>query len=281
MKKISLFLSILTLLLCCLGVWKLNSVITNHNQMQVAISVSEKNQKNLEFEIEEFSKEHAVRFSRERRKNQDMEEKILNFSTEKTKLETTLYSKNSVINNLKASKEEKEKKILEMKVEIRANAGELASLKQKALDVDQEIPQIEKQIQENEMQCENEKSRSIQVEESLSNYAEITKVLKEHQERTLDSLYSEKYERPWIEEGEMIQLKKFSLDLDKGLLGLPVGQEIGIEPGAFFSIAHLGELICKIRIKEAEQNRSIALIMPLFGNPRKLLELQSFDLKHL
>lgn len=281
MRKISLFLSILTLLLCSLGVWKLNSVITNHNEMQVAILVSEKNLKNLEVEIEEFSKEHAVRFSRERRKNQDMEEQILNFSTEKTKLEITFSSKNSVINDLKASKEEKEKKILEMKVEIRANAGELASLKQKALDVDQEIPQIEKQIQENEMQSENEKSRSIQVEESLSNYAEITKVLKEHQERTLDSLYSEKYERPWIEEGEMIQLKKFSLDLDKGLLGLPVGQEIGLEPGAFFSIAHLGELICKIRIKEAEQNRSVALIMPLFGNPRKLLELESFDLKHL
>ncbi|MFL2912715.1 MAG: hypothetical protein ACJZ5X_04560 [Opitutales bacterium] len=281
MRKISLFLSILTLLLCSLGVWKLNSVITNHKEMQVAISVSEKNLQNLEVEIEEFSKEHAARFSRERRKNQDMEEQILNFSTEKTKLEITFSSKNSVINDLKASKEEKEKKILEMKVEIRANAGELASLKQKALDVDQEIPQIEKQIQENEMQSENEKSRSIQVEESLSNYAEITKVLKEHQERTLDSLYSEKYERPWIEEGEMIQLKKFSLDLDKGLLGLPVGQEIGLEPGAFFSIAHLGELICKIRIKEAEQNRSVALIMPLFGNPRKLLELESFDLKHL
>ena len=281
MRKISLFLSILTLLLCSLGVWKLNSVITNHKEMQFAISVSEKNLQNLEVEIEEFSKEHAARFSRERRKNQDMEEQILNFSTEKTKLEITFSSKNSVINDLKASKEEKEKKILEMKVEIRANAGELASLKQKALDVDQEIPQIEKQIQENEMQSENEKSRSIQVEESLSNYAEITKVLKEHQERTLDSLYSEKYERPWIEEGEMIQLKKFSLDLDKGLLGLPVGQEIGLEPGAFFSIAHLGELICKIRIKEAEQNRSVALIMPLFGNPRKLLELESFDLKHL
>ena len=281
MRKISLFLSILTLLLCSLGVWKLNSVITNHNEMQVALSLSEKNLKNLEVEIEEFSKEHAARFSRERRKNQDMEEQILNFSTEKTKLEITFSSKNSVINDLKASKEENEKKILEMKVEIRANAGKLASLKQKALDVEQEIPQIEKQIQEHEMQSENEKSRSIQVEESLSNYAQITKVLKEHQERTLDSLYSEKYERPWIEEGEMIQLKKFSLDLDKGLLGLPVGQEIGLEPGAFFSIAHLGELICKIRIKEAEQNRSVALIMPLFGNPRKLLELESFDLKHL
>ena len=281
MRKISLFLSILTLLLCSLGVWKLNSVISNHNEMQVALSLSEKNLKNLEVEIEEFSKEHAARFSRERRKNQDMEEQILNFSTEKTKLEITFSSKNSVINDLKASKEENEKKILEMKVEIRANAGKLASLKQKALDVEQEIPQIEKQIQEHEMQSENEKSRSIQVEESLSNYAQITKVLKEHQERTLDSLYSEKYERPWIEEGEMIQLKKFSLDLDKGLLGLPVGQEIGLEPGAFFSIAHLGELICKIRIKEAEQNRSVALIMPLFGNPRKLLELESFDLKHL
>jgi len=281
MRKISFFLSILTLLLCILGAWKLNSVISNHKEMQVAVSVCEKNLKSLEVEIEEFSKEHAARFSRERRKNQDMEEQILNFSTEKTKLETTFSSKNSEINELKVSKEENEKKILEMKVEIRANVGKFSSLKQKAFDVDQEIPQIEKQIQENEMQCEKEKSRSMQVEEALTNFAEITKVLKEHQERTLDSLYSEKYERPWIEEGEMIRLKKFSLDLDKGLLGLPVGQEIGLEPGAFFSIAYLGELICKIRIKEAEQNRSVALIMPLFGNPRKLLVLESFDLKHL
>ena len=249
--------------------------------MQIAISVSEKNLKKSEVEIEEFSKEHAARFSRERRKNQDMEQQILNFSTEKSRLEIMFSSKSSEINGLKTSKAENEKKILDMKVKIRANERELSSLKQKALDVDREIPQIERQTRENEMQSESEKLRSIQVKEALFNFAEITKVLREHQERTLDSLYSEKYERPWIEEGEMIQLKKFSLDLEKGLLGLPVGQEIGLEPGAFFSIAHLGELICKIRIKKAEQNRSVALIMPLFGNPRKLLELESFDLKHL
>ena len=119
-----------------------------------------------------------------------MEEEILNLSTEKTKLESAYSSKMSEIENLKSSKEENEKKMVDLKVEIRANEGKL-SLKQKALEVKREIPQIEAEIQGNEAQGQQEIMRSSRMQEALTNYAEITKVLKEHYVRTLDSLYEE------------------------------------------------------------------------------------------
>ena len=281
MKKFSMILSILTVIVCCICGWKLNSVIEEHDEMKSSISSSQAKQKSLEIESKEFADEHAARFSRERRKNQQMEEEILNLSTEKTKLESAYSSKMSEIEKLRSSKEENEKKMVDLKVEIRANEGKLSALKQKALEVKREIPQIEAEIQGNEAQGQQEIRRSSRMQEALTNYAEITKVLKEHYVRTLDSLYEEKYERPWLETGEMIKLHDFSLDLESGLLGLPVGQEIGLEPGTFLSIGHSGRLICKIRIKEVAQKKSVALIMPLFGNPSELNSLESFDLTHL
>ena len=109
----------------------------------------------------------------------------------------------------------------------------------------------------------------------------LQKFLKSIMFEHFDSLYEENTKDLWLETGEMIKLHDFSLDLESGLLGLPVGQEIGLEPGTFLSIGHSGRLICKIRIKEVAQKKSVALIMPLFGNPSELNSLESFDLTHL
>ena len=62
----------------------------------------------------------------------------------------------SEIENLKSSKEENEKKMVDLKVEIRANEGKLSSLKQKALEVKREDSQIEAEIQGNEAQGQQE-----------------------------------------------------------------------------------------------------------------------------
>ena len=69
--------------------------------------------------IVEFANEHAARFSRERRKNQEMEAKLLEQSTEKSKYENLLADKNSQIESLKKSKEETAQEIVDLKVELR------------------------------------------------------------------------------------------------------------------------------------------------------------------
>ncbi len=281
MKNLALILACLSLVVCSVGFWQISEVIAKFETQGASITQSESECRRLETARQDFSKEHAARYSRERRKNQELEEQLLDSSTQKTTLETETSDKNLQIDELKGEKEENEKQMVDLKVKLLGLGKELEAAKQKAFEVKRQIPEVQAKINEIEMECENQRTRRLQIEESLNGYNVITQVLKEHFDRTIDSLLEDKYERPWIEEGEMIKLSKFTLDLKNGLLGLPVGREIGLETGKFFSIANDGELICKVKIKESGQNRAVALIMPLFGNPRRLLEIQSFDLKHL
>ena len=281
MKNLSILLSSLTILVCVIGIWKINGKITRIEDQRVAIKVSQENLENVKTASKEFSDEHAVRFSRERRKNQELEEEFLNLSRENSTLETSFTTKNAEVDNFKRSKEENEKKLVDLKVELLGVGKKIEATKKKISEIELQFPQIESEIKRIELESQNQVQRSREISEILKGYNSITAVLKEHFERTIDSLLTQKYTRPWLEEGEVLKMKSFTLDLDNGILALPVGNEIGVETGKFFSIANAGELICKIRIKESGQNKSVALIMPLFGNPQKLLELKSFDLKHL
>lgn len=281
MKHLPLIISALTFVFSCAGVWEINDIVGLYNANRASIARSESNADETRVKIDDFAKEHAARFSRERRKNQELEEQVLDLSTEKVKIETTFSSQNSEIESLKKEIEEKTEDIITLKVELAGFDKKIEAMNQKATLTRQDIPLLQAKLQDIEMQAQREKERSLRISNDLSNYAEITQILKGHFDRTIDALYTEKYDRPWIEKGEMITLSLFSLNLEKGLLALPVGKEIGLEPGAFFSIASLGETICKIKIMESSQNKSVGLIMPLFGQPEKLLSIRSFDLTHL
>jgi len=252
-----------------------------HDANLVSIGQSEARASATRLEIDEFAKEHAAKFSRERRKNQELGEQILALSTQKTSLETTFTGQSSEVESFKKIVDEKAEEVLNLKVELAGVDKKIDAMKEKVVQTKSNIPLILSKMQDIEMQCQNEKERSQRIANDLSDYAEITEILKGHFDRTIDALYTDKYERPWIEKGEMLKLNNFSLNLEKGLLGLPIGEEIGLEPGAFLAIDSLGETICKIKIMESSQNKSIGLIMPLFGKPEKLLGIKSFDIKHL
>ena len=252
-----------------------------HDANLASIRQREARTSEIRQETEEFAKEHAARFSRERRKNQELGEQILSLSTQKASLETAFASQSSEVESLKKVVVEKAEEVLNLKVELAGFGKKINAMKEKIVQTKSSIPLILSKMQDIEIQCQNEKERSQRIANDLSDYADITESLKGHFDRTIDALYTDKYERPWIEKGEMLKLNNFSLNLEKGLLGLPVGQEIGLEPGAFLTIDSLGETICKIKIMESSQNKSIGLIMPLFGKPEKLLGIQSFDIKHL
>ena len=255
--------------------------VGRHDANLFSISQSEVRASETRLEIDEFAKEHAAKFSRERRKNQELGEQILSLSTQKASLETTFTSRSAEVESFKNIVGEKAQELLNLKVELAGFDQKIETMKEEIVQTKSNIPLILSKMQDIEMQCQNEKQRSQRIAKDLADFAEITEILKGHFDRTIDALYTDKYDRPWLEQGEMLKLNNFSLNLEKGLLGLPVGEEIGLEPGAFLAIDSLGETICKIKIMESSQNKSIALIMPLFGKPEKLFGIKSFDIKHL
>ena len=51
--------------------------------------------------------------------------------------------------------------------------------------------------------------------------------------------------RNWLEAGEHIRLSSMEVDLNNGLIGLPVGQEDGVLKDKLFAIRSQGQEICK------------------------------------
>ena len=71
------------------------------------------------------------------------------------------------------------------------------------------------------------------------------------------------------------------VDLDSGILMLPVGKKHGLEKSMRFSVRAKGKPICQIRVKEIAFDHCIAMIIPLLGNPTQLLEVKYLDLIYL
>jgi len=116
---------------------------------------------------------------------------------------------------------------------------------------------------------------------SLENYESVTNRLKEHYDQTTASLFNDKTSRNWLEAGEHIRLSSMEVDLNNGLIGLPVGQEDGVLKDKLFAIRSQGQEICKVKITHSDLNHAVASIIPLLGKPAKLLELSEFQLYHL
>ena len=261
--------------------WKLNEIISQHESDAGLITLHKAAADRAKIAIREFSAEHKSRFNRERMKNQQMEEQLASILLEKSVLSETYEKKEASFHTLTSINEEQKEQLSKLRIDLESFDKNLNLHREKASQVSQVIPFIERNIVKLQNQADLQKEIAGEVSHALKDYAGVTQVLKQHFARTLDSIYEDKYDRPWIEKGEFIELSNFSVNLDDGLLGLPVGREIGIVENALFSIHFSGELICNVRIKKSTQNNSIGVIMPLIGNPHKLLEINRFDLTHL
>ena len=281
MTKFSLFLVFGSIFFVGIGGWKLNQIISLHESNTVLISSQRVEVERIQLAMKDYTAEHAVRFARERTKNQEMEEQLATVMTEKSVLEESIKQKSESLESIILSNDTNKERVIKLRVDLLSSEKKLDLFRERVSQISQGLPFIERNILMLEDRCAEQKNRSLEVSRSLINYGKITEVLKKHFSRTLDSIHEEKYDRPWIEKGEFIELSDFSLNLEEGLMGLPVGREIGIEKDAFFSIRFSGELICKIKIKQSSQKNSIGAIMPLIGNPKKLLLLNRFALTHL
>jgi hypothetical protein len=59
---------------------------------------------------------------------------------------------------------------------------------------------------------------------------------------------------------------------------LPIGKNYGLEEKMRFLVRARSKSICQIRIKAVSYDHSVAMIVPLVGNPNMLMEVNNFDL---
>ena len=278
---LKLILNGLTILFGVVAIWKMYSLKSKMKDEQTLIQQILKDRDALIQEKEKFNKEHASRYGRERVKNQKLEEKKFEATVELSTLQKARDESASIIADLETAIEESQKSSGEVKLQIIKVKKDFDELEVNHQANIAEIPAIE--VNKNNLlnSTQNLESEIQVLRESLENYEAVTKVLKKHFDQTISSLFRDKTSRNWLEKGEYIRLSYMKIDLNNGLLGLPVGLEDGVLKNKLFAIRSNGDEICKIKITHAELNNAVASIIPLLGQPAKLLTLGEYDLYHL
>jgi hypothetical protein len=280
-NKFSSALIVLTLIVACVGAWKAFSEMGVRNRLSFSLSEQTEKIRDLKVAISEARKKAE--------ENSALLESGIESRKEKAeKMEDSLSGKREQVEARRETltsrtlrKEELATEIQEMKKSIAAVEKEIEFARDRLSSYVSTLPASEAKISEIQASMEIERQREIDRRNSLSTYDAKTNILKDHYFRTLSSLQKYKYDRPWLEKGERLSVSYIQYDFQAGFLGLPVGMERGIEKGMVFSVRAEGRNLCRIKIRDTSVKNSVALIIPLFGNPVELRKYKSFDLIYL
>ena len=271
----------LAILFAAVSMWQIFSLKSKIKEDQALIRGNLEERDKLVQQKDAVNKEHAQRYSRERVKNKQLEDEKFEASLEESNRKKAKDESVSVIEDLENSISENEKSIESLKLQLIKEKKEYDELVEAHETTVASLPAMEARKDDLLNGTRNLEDEIQMLKSSLENYESVTNRLKEHYDQTTASLFNDKTSRNWLEAGEHIRLSSMEVDLNNGLIGLPVGQEDGVLKDKLFAIRSQGQEICKVKITHSDLNHAVASIIPLLGKPAKLLELSEFQLYHL
>lgn len=280
-KIFSIFLNISALIL---GFYSLFFILGKVNSFETGnerVAQIQKEALTISQQREKVKKDHAMKFSKERSKNQLLEEEKFEAEREFSNQNKALEKIKNQIQALEQKSEALKGEISDTKLKLLSGAKSYEKLSTDFESAKLRIPDIEELKINSLRNIEEVIFEMNNLAEIKSSYASETELLKSHYDRTLDSLMEDKSSRDWLEEGEKITVPLLSLDLENGFLGILGGKEQGIYESKLFAVVLDGVQICKLRIVRSELDKSVAAILPLIGEPTKLMKLDEIVLYHL
>jgi hypothetical protein len=264
--------------MCMFCGWKMWSNQSKHDFLKKELNLVKSKINETSVAVDEASKGQEDKFAREKRKNAELEEskntknkeiadltrkrdgmKMI-FDEKLTQVEQTAAN----IQNIKVGLAGIDKKILQQRVAVR--------------ELNLSIPTLNESLNKLGEQITEEMGRRGSLNKKILSYDEETDILKSHFEDTISALQKDFYQRPWLERGEKVSVSFSNVDLNAGILMLPIGKNYGLEEKMRFLVRARGQSICQIRIKAVSYDHSVAMIVPLVGNPNQLTEVNNFDL---
>ena len=280
-KKVSIFLNISAMAVSAYCLFFLIGRVGSYDQGTNRIKSIEKETKEILAKLEEFKKEHALKYSSERSKNQRLEE--AKFESEKNLSEQTrfLAKTKEDLNNLEETKTALEKEIVDAKLKLNTEKKIISKMESESLRAVQNIPLIERSKTEALSNIQNLEMESKLLSEKIEVSARETDILEKHYDATIDALYNDKSSQNWLKKGDILKVSVLAVDIQSGFLGLLAGKEQGLYEEKLFAVYDQGTEICKLKIVRSELDKSVGAIVPLLGEPVKLLQLNEIDLHHL
>jgi len=280
-KKVSVLLNISAMAVSAYCLFFLIGRVGSYDQGTNRIKSIEKETKEILAKLEEFKKEHALKYSSERSKNQRLEE--AKFESEKNLSEQTrfLAKTKEDLNNLEETKTALEKEIVDAKLKLNTETKNISKMENDSLRAVQNIPLIERSKTEAISNIQNLEMESKLLSEKIKVSARETDILEKHYDATIDALYNDKSSQNWLKKGDILKVSVLAVDIQSGFLGLLAGKEQGLYEEKLFAVYDQGTEICKLKIVRSELDKSVGAIVPLLGEPVKLLQLNEIDLHHL
>jgi predicted RNase H-like nuclease (RuvC/YqgF family) len=280
-SKVAYGLNSVALILCILIAWEIFSTQAENEFLQNELKIMATKSAEMKFAVEEAKNGQADKLNREKRKNSELEEsgnaktdEIVDLERKRDELKTSTEVADQELEDLSASIQKSKLSMAGMDAEVRTAQENLRRLSMS-------IPVLEQEISILRNQISNEEKRKFDLDEKLTTYEKETQILKQHYDYTIVGLKKDFYEHPWLERGERLTVSSSTLDLVTGILVLPVGKNHGIEQSMLFSVRAKGKNICQVRIKEVAFDHCVAMIVPLLGSPKELMEIKDFDLVYL
>lgn len=278
MGKVSIVLNSLAVGISLLGIVLIQIIVSENESTAREINHIQKSILETGSKIKEQALEISSKLMRQKTRNEDLSEEISEFRKSSQQSIEKLEETKAQIKKLEDAISNMEEEIASSGEREKEAEAKLQDKLQAIQTLRSEIPQISQKIEDKKFETRDFENRSNDLTDRLSVYSEITKILRQHYLDTVSDMRTYARERPWIEKGESFSIRLGKVDLASGYIALPEGGTVGLREDMYFSIFHLQEEISKIRIKKVFRTHALAEVIPLVGNPHKLLEIREVDL---
>lgn len=281
MYKVGYILNILTLVISTVAIWQIFSVQTENELLKQEISDFNTKVQDITLAVDEAKKGQSDKFAREKRKNAELEEKEKSSIGEIADLSRKQGEMNIILEENTKKVEELSSSIQKAKLSLAGIDKEIELSRSTLRSMTLLVPNLQSSLVSLQDDISQKKDRIIELEQKILSYDRETELLKKHFEFTVSALQKDFYEHPWLERGERVSVSFSSLDLETGMIMLPIGKNHGLEQSMRFAVRGNGKSICQIKINKVAFDHCIAMIIPLLGNPKELLEVTNLDLIYL
>lgn len=278
MKYLSPILLGLSALLGLIALILTSLTIGSHDEHLDLLSEFAEKKTALMEELKEQKLVNESKSSRERKRNQELEDQLSTTREECEGITGKLADTKARLEKINQAKVDAEKSLDDVSGRIKEAEANLAEAKESGAALESEIPMLRQRISQSAHEMSDLVTKISDLSSSLEEFPAFTAILKRHYQRALKGLSEYARERPWLEMGEVVSLKFDSIDYSKGLVSLPLGSEAGIKPEMILGVRRKSLEICKIRITRIHRFYSLAEIIPMVGRPLDLKSHEKFDL---
>ena len=191
---------------------------------------------------------------------------------------TSLPEKTRELESLKKQQETARQEANRNRAEVTAKETEVAQVQQVVQALRSANPVAKGNLDQLHSSIDEQIELGNSIESELQSYKVETEHLRSHYASILVALGKDALDPSWITVGKSVSTNIEQLSMETGMVVLPLGTSHGLRNKMRFFVTKKRRRVCQLLVKDAGLAHSVALIVPLIGNPDKLREKDQIEI---